>query len=142
MRHVPEDFASSKPRDLFDPTDRIVALLRMLGNGASETEIIQAARALERTLEGAGGLHHLAEVISLHWRPPAPAKPEPPPKYEWQILAERLLQFPELLIVSAKINEPGFLHNMARAYACPSERQWKWMADIERRLPPEQRMAS
>jgi hypothetical protein len=68
--------------------------------------------------------------------PPA-AKP-----FDWQILAERLLAHPELLIVSSKINEVDFLQNMRRSRACPSERQWKWMGDIEARLPPEQRMAS
>jgi hypothetical protein len=50
VRQIYEENAGSKPRDLFDPTDRIVALLRMLGNGASDTEIIGAARALDRTL--------------------------------------------------------------------------------------------
>jgi hypothetical protein len=99
MRHVPEQNAGSKLRDLFDvPTDKVAKLIRMLGNGASDSEIIGAAKALSHTLEGVGGLHHLADVIEAHWRPPAPA-PEPPPpppapKYDWQILAERLLGIP------------------------------------------------
>jgi hypothetical protein len=146
-QHVSEDFAASKPRDLFDPTTRIVALLRMLGNGASDTEIIGAAKALERTLEGAGGLHGLADFVDANWRPPAPAPdhpapPPPAPKYDWQILADRLLRYPELLIVSDRIDEVDFLHNMRKSRACPSDKQWKWMGDIEARLPPEQRMAS
>jgi hypothetical protein len=143
-RPVSEEDERDKPRDLFDDRDRIAALIRLFGNGASDGEIVAAARALDRMLADSGGLHSLAEFIKVHWHPPivTPIKPPPEPRYEWQFLANHLLGYPELLIVSEKIDEVDFLTNMRKSRACPSERQWKWLNDIQSRLPPEQRMAS
>jgi hypothetical protein len=147
-RPIFEDDDRDKPRDLFDDRERIEKLIRLLGNGASDTEIVGAARALDRMLADSGGLHSLAEFLKAHWHPPveppwrAQPKPPPAPKYEWQFLADHLLGYPELLIVSEKIDEPDFLRNMRKSRMSPSEKQWKWMADIQSRLPPEQRMAS
>ena len=141
-RRISVETERDKSRDLFDPTDKIGKLIRMLGNGASDNEIIGAARALDRMLADSGGLPHLADIVDTHWRPPPKLKPQPEPKYEWQIMAAKLLQHPGLLIISSKINELHFLQNMRRSRACPTDKQWKWMGDIEARLPPEQRMAS
>jgi hypothetical protein len=147
-RPLSEDDERGKIGDLFDDRERIAALIRLLGNGASDGEIVAAARALDRTLADSGGLHSLAEFLKAHWRPPveppwrAQPKPPPAPKYDWQILADRLLQYPEILIRSERIDELDFLHNMRRSRACPTDKQWKWMGDIEARIPPEQRMAS
>jgi hypothetical protein len=146
-RPILEADERGKIGDLFDDRERIAAIVRLFGNGAADGEIIAAARALNRVLADSGGLHSFAEFIKAHWRPPivvqayAP-KPPPEPKYEWQFLADHLLGYPELLIVSEKIDEPDFLRNMRKSRACPSERQWKWLNDIQSRLPPEQRMAS
>jgi hypothetical protein len=147
-RPVSDADERGKIGDLFDDRERIAALIRLFGNGASDGEIVAAARALDRTLADSGGLHSLAEFLKAHWRPPIEppwrAQPKPPPelKYEWQFLADHLLHYPELLIVSDKIDEPDFLRNMRKSRMSPSEKQWKWMADIQSRLPPEQRMAS
>jgi hypothetical protein len=153
-RHVRQEADRDKSFDLFDPTDKVAKLIRMLGNGASDAEIIGAARALDRTLEGAGGLHHLADVVEAHWRPPQPepppreawswrAKPPPPaPKFEWQAEASRLLQYPQFLIREYP-DEIDFLTNVSKMRSCPSESQWRWMCDIQhavdQRIPPEMR---
>jgi hypothetical protein len=153
-RPISEDDDRNKPRDLFDPTDKVAKLIRMLGNGASDAEILGAARALDRTLEGAGGLHHLADVVEAHWRPPPPpppreawswrAQPKPPPapKFEWQAEALRLLQYPQFLIREYP-DEIDFLTNVSKMRSCPSEGQWRWLSDIANavtnRIPPEMR---
>jgi hypothetical protein len=150
-RHVSQEAERDKSFDLFDDRERIAALIRHLGNGASDTEIIGAARALDRTLEGAGGLHHLADVVEANWRPPIHLKPEPaatgrqPQSWsrpEWQAEALRLLQYPQFLIREYP-DEIDFLTNVSRMRACPSEGQWRWMSDIghaiDQRIPPEMR---
>ena len=144
-RQVSEENERDKPRDLFDPNDRIAKLIRLLASD-KDGEVVGAVRALHRVLADAGGFHHLAGIVKTHWRPPIvvqPApKPPPKPKHDWQILAARLLQFPDILIVSTQIDEVDFLTNMRKSRVAPSEKQWKWLGDIEARLPPEQRMAS
>jgi hypothetical protein len=145
-RQVSEDNERDKPRDLFDPSEKAAKLIRMLGNGASDTEIVGAARALDRTLEGVGGLHHLADIVEANWHPPIQIKqpqPQPEPKHDWQILAARLLRtHASVLIRSDRIDEVDFLTNMRKSRSCPTDKQWKWMGDIEARLPPEQRSAA
>jgi hypothetical protein len=144
---ISDDGDRDKSADLFDDRARLAGIVRLLGNNATDGEIIAAARALNRTLEGAGGLHSLAEFLKANWRPPqseprprewpwsAQPKPPPEPKFDWQILADRLLQYLGLLIRSARIDEFDFLTNMRRSRSCPTEKQWKWMSDIEARLP-------
>jgi hypothetical protein len=139
------DKRDERPRDLFDPTDRIAKLIRLLASPV-DGEVVGAARALHRVLADAGGFHHLADVVEANWRPPIVIqplpKPPPEPKHDWQISAARLLQHPEILIVSARIDEIDFLINIRKSRVAPSEKQWKWLGDIEARLPPGQRMAS
>jgi hypothetical protein len=131
-----------RPRDLFDPTDRIAKLIRLLASPV-DGEVVGAARALHRVLADAGDFHYLADVVEAHWQPPVviqpPPKPPPEPKHDWQILAAAI---PDILIVSERIDEIDFLTNMRKSRVAPSEKQWKWLGDIEARLPPEQRMAS
>jgi hypothetical protein len=69
-RPVYEENERDKPRDLFDDRERIAKLIRLFGNGASDTEIIGAARALDRMLSDNGGLHHLADIVENNWHPP------------------------------------------------------------------------
>jgi hypothetical protein len=151
-RHVYGEAERGKIGDLFDDRLRIEKLIRLLGNNASDTEIVGAARALDRTLADSGGLHALADFLKKNWTPPQSEppppreawspKPPPAPKFDWQILADRLLQYPELLIRSDRIDEVDFLHNMRRSRSCPTDKQWKWMGDIEARIPPGQRSAA
>ena len=92
-------------------------------------------------LLGAGGRHHLADVIEANWRSPIVIKPtiQPEPN-DWQILAGRLLEFPQILL---GCRERDFLENMRRSKIPPTDKQWKWLGDIEARLPSsELRMAS
>jgi hypothetical protein len=133
-----------RPRDLFDPTDRIAKLIRLLASPV-DGEVVNAARALHRVLADAGRFHHLADIVEANWHPPIaiqpPPKPKPPPepKHDWQILAARLLQHREVLLGSRELD---FLQNMLRSRTAPTDKQWKWLGDIEARLPPEQGMAS
>ena len=145
MRHVYGEDDHDKIGDLFDDRDRIEKLIRMLGNNASDTEIVAAARALDRTLADSGGSHHLADVVKANWRPPAPEPPPSPPlspKYDWQVDALRLLRYPQFLIREYP-NEIDFLTNVSRMRACPSESQWRWLDDIAnaitQNIPPEMR---
>jgi hypothetical protein len=129
-----------------EQAERLIAKLSRLLASPVEGEVVGAARALDWILANAGGFHHLAEFVEAHWRPPIviqrQPKPPPEPKHDWQILAARLLHYPEVLIVSARIDEVNFLNNMRRSRGAPSEKQWKWLSDIEARLPPVRRRAS
>jgi hypothetical protein len=127
-----------KPRDLFDPIDRIAKLIRLLASPV-DGEVMGAPQALDRLLADAGGFHHLAHVVEANWRPPIVVKPKPKPKHEWQIQAAHLLQYREILLGDRELD---FLQNMQRSRTAPTDKQWKWLGDIEARLPPHQRMAS
>jgi hypothetical protein len=147
-RPVSEDDERGKIGDLFDDRERIAAIVRLFGNGASDGEIIAAARALNRVLADSGGLHSLAEFLKANWRPPieppwrAQPKPPPAPKFEWQAEALRLLQYPQFLIREYP-DEIDFLTNVSKMRSCPSEGQWRWISDIQhaidQRIPPEMR---
>jgi hypothetical protein len=140
-QHVHErNERDKRPRDLFDPTDRIAKLIRLLSSPV-DGEVVNAARALDRVLAGAGGFHHLAEVVEANWYPQPPPKPKPPPepKHDWQIMAAHLLKYRHVLLGSRELD---FLQNMQRSRTAPTDKQWKWLGDIEARLPPGQRMAS
>jgi hypothetical protein len=148
-RHVRQEADRDKSFDLFDPTDKVAKLVRMLGNNASDSEVLASARALDRTLADCGGLHHLADIIKANWRPPAVVRSDPPPwraqpkpPTEWQAEALRLLQYPQFLIREYP-DEIDFLTNVSKMRSCPSEGQWRWMSDIQhavdQRIPPEMR---
>jgi hypothetical protein len=141
-REVPDEKEKDKrPRDLFDATDKLAKLIRLLSSPV-DGEVVSAARALHRVLTDAGGFHHLADVVEAHWRPPVVVQPPPKPpepKYDWQILAARLLKFRHVLLGDRELD---FLQNMRRSQTAPTDKQWKWMGDIEARLTPDQRMAS
>jgi hypothetical protein len=138
FRHVPGENGGGKPLDdLFNPSERIAKLVRLLASDR-DGEALSAARALGRTLAGFGGLNHLGDLIETHWHPPVAPKPEPEPiKPDWHVLAARLLKYPEILLGS---RERSFLHNMQRSRTAPTTAQWKWLHDIEARL--ERRKAS
>jgi hypothetical protein len=132
---VPNERDGGKPLDA-DP-HKVGKLIRLLSSPV-DGEVIGAVRA-RRVLAGFGGFHHLADLIEVHWHPPIVVAPEPT-KPDWQVMAAELLEHPELLIVSARINEVDFLANMRRSRVPPTDRQRKWMGDIAARR--EQRRAS
>ena len=106
-------------------------------------DVIGAARALDRTLEGVGGLHRLADVVEANWHPPITVRPEPQSRRpEWKAEALRLLQYPQFLIREYP-DEIDFLTNVSKMRSCPSEGQWRWLSDIANavtnRIPPEMR---
>jgi hypothetical protein len=131
-RPVQDECGGGKPH-----STRIGNLIRLLSS-PHDGEAMGAVRALDRVLAHAGGFHHLADVIETHWRPPIVIKPtfQPEPDPDWQILAARLLQYPQILLGS---RERDFLENMKRSVIPPSDKQWKWLSDIEGRLPPNHR---
>jgi hypothetical protein len=116
---------------------RIAKLIRLLSSPV-DGEVVGAAQAPDRVLTSAGGFHHLADVVEAHWRATIVVPPEPKP--DWQILAARLLQYPNILLGN---RESDVLQNKQRSRIAPTDKQWNWLGDIESRLPSsEQRMAS
>ena len=114
-----------------DPGDKIGKLIRLMAS-TLDGEALGAVRALDNVLRANGcDFHYLASIIKTHWTDPESVVVEMRPRPEWQTIASRLLTYPAILLEK----EFDFLNNMSRSVFEPTQRQWKWLADIESEFP-------
>lgn len=114
------------------PPPQIGKLIRLLGSPI-DAEAIAAARAMARVLTEAGtDFPHLADIVEKGWREPPPIIVAMKARPEWQTFAAELLKHQEVLLGSCELD---FLNNMSRSQFCPTEKQWKWLGDIQARIP-------
>jgi hypothetical protein len=114
-----------------DPVDKIAKLIRLMAS-TIDGECLNAVRALGGVLESAGvDFHYLSAAVAEGWRDPVTTVLQLRPRPRWQTFASELLTHPHYLLE----NEFNFLHNMERAPYEPTARQWKWLGDIQARIP-------
>jgi hypothetical protein len=106
---------------------RLAHLIRLLASDR-DGEIVAAALALGRALRSVElDIHAIADLVLHGGKMPAVASMGPKP---WQGAARRFLDHPHLL----RHGEHEFLKNISRRSATPTEKQARWLADIEQRI--------
>src|SRR5882757_1798966 len=127
---------------------RIGQLVRMLGSDRPG-EVVAAVTALQRTLRSAGtDLHYLADVTERALLEPPPLAAPPPPRPQAHAQASHdnagtiadAISFCTFWKEDLSDKEHGFIFSLYRSQRVhghafdPSEKQRKWLFDIEQRL--------
>ena len=114
-----------------NPVDKIGKLIRLMAS-TIDGECLNAVRALDAVLRSVGAdFHYMADIVRTNWQDPEAVVIQMRPRPQWQTLASELLTYPAFLLEK----EFYFLNNVARSPFPPTPRQWKWIRDVESRLP-------
>jgi hypothetical protein len=122
---------------LFGPPLARVGKLIRLASSPEDHEPLGATRALDRLLrDHRADFHHLADIVESNWRDPIVIKPQRKRRPHQELAAE-LLSHPEILGVrpNGRLDpallerERDFLEFMRRS-ATATEKQWRWLDDI------------
>jgi hypothetical protein len=111
--------------------NRVTKLLPRLAS-TYEGEVVATARALERTLKAVGcDWHDLCASVAAEPALAPTHAPAPPPSFDWNASARWCLAL-DAGQLSAR--ERQFLHDMARWFGRPSDKQLSWLNALRRKV--------